>query len=66
MNRIVLLTLYFSIWVAGVNVLLSSMKQSIEEMARFPKAVEEPRSRIAEAHDNTVPAAEIKSSDADQ
>lgn len=66
MNRIYLLTLVLAIWAAGANVVLSALKYSLKEMEHFPATVEEPRSRIAGMQDNTVPAAEIKSSDADQ
>ena len=66
MNRIIVLTVYLSIWVAGVNVLVSLMQRSIEDLAAFPTTtVEEARSSIAETQRDTVPSAEIKSSDAD-
>ncbi len=66
MNRIVLLTAFLAIWVAGANVVLSALKYTLNEMGHFPATVEEPLSRMAGMQDNTVPAAEIKSSHADQ
>ncbi len=66
MNRIVLLILFFAICAAVANLFLSALKYSVKQMGHFPATVEEPRSRSARMQDNTVPAAEIKSSDTDQ